>query len=124
MEDMGALTMLNERGDVSISWTEDRDDEMEAIIAKKMAEGVTFFIVIRGRGQTLTKRGPQLTDAADARKQRALVIPDEDLRKFVEAGSGEVVAASAEPVKKSRVSRSSKEIAKSESVGVKQRKGG
>jgi tRNA A37 threonylcarbamoyladenosine synthetase subunit TsaC/SUA5/YrdC len=118
------LTMLNECGDTTLSWTEDRDDEMQAIIEKKMAEGVTFFIVTRGRGQTLTKRGPRLEDAADARKQRALVIPDEDLAKFVGSGAGEAVASPSAPIKKSRVSRDAKEVAKSESVGVKQRRGG
>jgi hypothetical protein len=80
------LTVLNEAGDTTISWTEDRDEEMEAIIQKKMDQGVTFFIVTRGRGKTLTQRGPKLDRAADARKQRALVIPDEDLAKFVEGG--------------------------------------
>jgi hypothetical protein len=118
------LTMLNECGDTTIPWTEDRDEEMEAIIKKKMAEGITFFVVIRGQGQTLTKRGPQLVDATDARKQRALVIPDEDLAKFVSSGAGEVTTAPDTPVKKSMVSRSAKEISKNESVGVKQRRGG
>ncbi len=118
------LTVLNEAGDTSISWTSDRDREMESIIEKKMAEGVTFFIVERGRGQTLTKRGPRLENAADACKQRALIIPDEDLRKFVETGLGQAVATPAGKIKKSRLSRSAKEVAKSESVGVRQRRGG
>jgi hypothetical protein len=119
------LTMLNECGDTTISWTEDRDEEMEAIIRKKMAEGITFFIVERGKGQTLTKRGPQLTDAADAHKQRALVIPDEDLAKFVSSGAGQASASPDEPVKKSKVSRDAKEVAKSEqTIGVRPRRGG
>ena len=118
------LTMLNEQGDTTISWTEDRDEEMEAIIKKKMAEGITFFIVERGRGQTLTKRGPQLIHAEEAYRQRALVIPDEDLAKFVSSGGGEALATSDAPVKKSKVSRDAKEVAKSESVGVKPRRGG
>jgi hypothetical protein len=121
---MRTLTMLNEAGDTTISWTEDRDDEMESIIAKKMKEGITFFIVVRGRGKTLTQRGPELKKPAEARKQRALVIPDEDLAKFVSSGAGMVQATSDAPVKTSRVSRNAKEVAKSESVGVQQRSGG
>lgn len=111
-------TFLNECGDTTISWSEDRDAEMEAIIEKKMAEGVTFFIVERSGARM------KLTSAGDARKHRALAIPDEDLRKFVEAGSGEATAAPTEPVRKSKVSRSAKEVAKSTSVAVKQRRGG
>lgn len=36
-----SLTMLNQRGDTTISWPPEHDDEMERIIAAKMAAGVT-----------------------------------------------------------------------------------
>jgi hypothetical protein len=114
-----ALTVLNECGDTTISWSEDRDAEMEAIIAKKMAEGVTFFIIEPRRG---ARR--KLNDAADAMKHRALAIPDEDLRKFVEAGSGSAGPTPDEPVRGSRISRDPKEVAKSHAVAAKPRKGG
>lgn len=119
-----SLTMLNESGDTTISWTEDRDDEMEAIIQKKMDEGITFFIIKRGRGQTLTERGPKLETAVDARKQRALVIPDEDLAKFVSSGEAVVTKASDTSIESSELSRDAKKVARSTSVGVKQRRGG
>ena len=114
-----SLTMLNESGDTTIAWTEDRDDEVEAIIAKKMAEGCTFFIIEPRMGL----RSP-LTDAADARKHRALAIPDADWAKFVGEGGGEAVKTPAAPVKKTRVSRSAKEVASSQSVGVRPMRGG
>jgi hypothetical protein len=113
-----SMTMLNECGDTTVSWTEDLDDMIESIIKKKMSEGITFFIIEREHG-TRTK----LLKPKDARKHRALAIPDEDLRKFVESGA-EADATPEEPISKSRVSRDSKEIAKSQSVGVKQRRGG
>ena len=34
-----SLTMLNEAGDTTISWSEDLDDRMEEIIQKKMDQG-------------------------------------------------------------------------------------
>lgn len=113
-----ALTMLNEAGDTTLSWSEDRDAEMEVIIAKKMAEGVTFFIIEPRGART------KLEHAGDAAKHRALAIPDEDLRKFVEIGSGMAVATPKEPMRKSRISRDAKEVSRSTSVGVKQRRGG
>lgn len=117
--------MLNESGDTTISWTPDRDAEMEEIIKKKMEEGVTFFIVERkGRTPAPPKRGAKLEDAAAANKQRALVIPDEDLAKFVSTGSATVERTPDTKIESSRVSRDPKEIAKSKTVGVKQRKGG
>ena len=116
---MGALTMLNECGDTTVSWTADRDDEMEAIIRAKMAQGITFFIIEPRFGGRM-----KLDDAGNARQYRALAIPDEDLRKFVEAGAGDAVATPSAPVRKARISRNAKEVAKSESVAVKQRRGG
>lgn len=119
MTALRSVTMLNQSGDTTIAWTEDRDDEMEAIIAKKMREGVTFFIIENRAGLR-----SKLKKADDARKHRALAIPDEDLAAFVGSGAGEAVETPKEPVKKSRISRNPKEVAKSQSVGVKQMKGG
>jgi hypothetical protein len=116
---MGRLQMLDETGDTTISWSEDRDEEMAAIIQKKMDEGMTFFIVERHGS-----RGPKLERPADAMRHRALAIPDEDLRKFVEAGAGTPEAAPAGRVAKSRVSRDAKEVAGSDAVGTKARRGG
>ena len=112
------LTMLNESGDTSISWTSDRDDEMEAIIAKKMAAGCTFFI-IEDRGL----RQP-LRDAADASKHRTLAIPDEDFAKFVSEGGGVAIKTPDEKVKTVRKAKTPKEVATSQSVGVKPKAGG
>lgn len=124
MTERRSLTLLNECGDTTISWTEDRDDEMEAIIQKKMDEGITFFVVKRGRGQNLTERGPKLGNATEARKQRALVIPDEDLTKFVGSGAASVTRPPESPIESACISRDAKEVAKGQSVGVKQRRGG
>lgn len=114
-----SLTMLNESGDTTISWTEDLDDQIEAIIRKKMDEGCAFFIVERDNNGV---RAP-LVDAADAKKHRALAIPDDDLRKFVSGGATATVTPDA-PIRSSRKSTDAKEIAKSDSVGVRQRRGG
>lgn len=117
---MRSLTMLNESGDTTIAWTEDLDDEIEGIIRKKMEEGITFFIVQREHGTRM-----ELKDASDAKKHRALAIPDDDLRKFVDGGATATVTPTPrEKITDSRVSRDPKEVAKSTSVGVKQRKGG
>lgn len=114
------LTMLNESGDTTISWSSDLDEEIERIIRKKMEEGVSFFIIERDG----TRPSTPLQDPKDARKYRALAIPDDDLRKFVESGAAEVTPTPAAKITNSRLSRDAKEVAKSDSVGVKQRKGG
>lgn len=119
-----ATTILNEVGDTTIVWTDDRDGEMETIIARKMEQGITFFIIEpRFFGLLPAKKTP-LKDPGEARKHRALAIPDEDFATFVADGKGDAVATPSEPTRGSRLSRSAKEIAGSQSVGVRQAKGG
>lgn len=119
-----ALTLLNQSGDTTIIWDESNDDAMEAIIEKKMAEGVTFFVISPRFGGIASPIKSRLADASEARRHRALAIPDEDFAAFVANGAGEAVETPKEPVKKSRISRNPKEVAKSQSVGVKQLRGG
>ena len=73
MSEMRATTIMGEQGDVTIVWTEDEDDKMEAIIAAKMAQGVVFFIVEPRFFGLLPAKKTELTDAALARKHRAEV---------------------------------------------------
>ena len=119
-----STTLLNEMGDTTIVWTEEDDDKWEEIIAKKMKEGVTFFIVERRAFGLLPPKRTQLTDAKEARKHRAVYIPDEDILKLVESGAGEAVSSPDEKIKTTGVTRDPKEAAKSQTVGVKPRKGG
>lgn len=141
-----ALTMLNERGDTTIVWTEDRDDEMEAIIEKKMAQGCSFYIIEPRFGTR-----EQLTELnmRKLRKDRMLAIPDADLLKFgggvtdVDADtvrlkseavplaitdesepSAAAIPSPATPVKRGRRAKTAKDVAQNESIGVAPRRGG
>ena len=116
---MGACTMLNSRGDTTIAWTPDRDDDIEAVIAKKMTEGVTFFMIDPRFGHR-----EKLTHAADALRHRVLAIPDEDFAAFVGAGKGDLVPTPAKVAKTRGRAKTAKEVAKGESVAVQQRRGG
>lgn len=111
-------TMLNERGDTTIYWSEDRDYEVERIIEKKMAEGCVFFL-IEDRGLRT-----KLQDPKDARRHRALAIPDEDWAKFVGEGGGDAVKTPDAPVKTIRKAKTAKEVASAQSVHVKPMRGG
>ncbi len=120
-----AITILNEQGDVTISWTSDRDAEMASIIAKKMKQGVTFFLIeprLDPNGPLI--RGKPLKKAADAKKYHSLLVRDEDFAKFVESGAGEAIKTPGAKVKTVRRSKDPAEVARSESVGVQQRRGG
>lgn len=121
-----ATTILNEYGDTTITWTEDRDQEMIEIIRKKMSEGIAFFIIEPRAFGFLPAKKTQLTEAEQIvqAKHRALAIPDEDFRRFVERGSGVAVATPAEATRGAKKSSEPEEIAKAQSVGVKQMRGG
>lgn len=114
-----SVTFLNEQGDTTIAWTADRDEEMEALIARKMEQGVTFFI-IEERG--LRSRLNNASEAA--RHGRALAILDADFAQFVGEGKGELVPTPSEKTRTKKISRNPKEVASSQSVGVRQMAGG
>lgn len=123
-----SLIMLDQSGDTTLTWESDKDDEMEALIQKKMNAGVSFYIVAtRKPGQRGAVAKPKLLKNADeARKHRALSIPDADFSKFVLDGFGEAVASAprSEPVQTVRRAKTAKEVASNHTVGVQARRGG
>jgi hypothetical protein len=114
-----SLTMLNEMGDTTITWTEDRDDLMAAAIQKKMDAGCTFFIVDSRFGSR-----QRLQRAADANKHRILAIPDEDFAKFMGDGTIDVVKTPEVPARTRRKAVSAKDAAENHTIGVAPRRAG
>lgn len=120
-----ALTILNEAGDQTIVWDESSDDQMEKIIAKKMAEGLVFFIIEPRFFGLLPSKKTELKNAAEAKKHRALSIRDQDLAKFVGGtDDADMVKTPDGSVKTVRKAKTAKEAATSQSVAVKPLRGG
>lgn len=119
-----ATTIMGEQGDVTIVWTEDEDDAMEAIIAEKMAEGTVFFVIEPRFFGLLPAKKTELKDAAEARKHRALAVKDGKFADFVLSGRGDAVKTPDAPVRSVRKAKSAKEAASSETVGVRPMRGG
>lgn len=96
---MRGLTLLNESGDFTVTWEEGDDDAMVELIRRKMAQGVTFYVVAtRKAGQRGRVAGPKpLKGAGDAAKHRSLLVKDEDLAKFVLDGKGQIVPTASLP---------------------------
>ena len=119
-----SVSIMGDQGDITIVWTDDEDDKMEAIIQRKMDQGMAFFIVEpRFFGLLPPKRTP-LAKAKDARKHRALAIKDSDFAEFIEGGNGDVVKSSDKPVKTTRKAKDAKDAARNHSVGVRPLQGG
>lgn len=123
------LTLLNRSGDTSITWSEDQDDAMEELITRKMAAGVTFFILPKRKSTRGAAPKPKpFTTFEAARKHRALSIPDADFSKFVLEGKGTAIptppSVAEGKARGVRVSTSAKEVSKSRSIGIQPRAGG
>lgn len=123
---MGALTMLNTQGDITIAWEPENDAAMEAIIAEKMAAGCVFYIIEPRLGGLAAPAKTELEPGQfkAALRYRALTIEDRHLAAFVSAGHGVNVKTPDKPAKTVRRARTPKEVASSESVGMNQRRGG
>lgn len=121
---MGALTMLNQSGHITIVWEPENDAAMEAVIAKKMEAGCTFWIIEPRLGGLAAPSMTKLTDFNDAKRNRALVFHDADLQAFVGDGLGVATSTPPKAAKAVRKARTAKEAASNETVGVKPRRGG
>jgi hypothetical protein len=120
-----ALTILNETGDVTITWNEDADERILPIIEKKMAAGITFFLIEpRMGGLVAPDASKPLKKTKDALKHRALSMKDEDFEAMVTEGAAELVQTPAAPARTVRQTRNAREVATGESVGVRPMRGG
>jgi hypothetical protein len=120
-----ALTILNKTGDKTIIWDPEDDEKIISIIQKKLDAGVSFFIIKPRLGGLLAPDKVPLKKVRDAVKHRALAIADEDFEKFVgESATADVIKTPEARVEVVKKSKSAKEIAASESVGVQPMQGG
>lgn len=115
-----SLSLLNEMGDLTITWDEDKDDEMAKIIQKKLDQGVRFFIVEPFNKNQLTP----VKTLGDI-KGRSIQVPDEDVEKlFTEGKVGIIRRITGTVIDTIKGSTSAKEIASSHAVATRQYQGG
>lgn len=127
MTETRTMILLNDLGHVEIAWTSESDEAMRAVIEKKMAEGVKFFIMkpilpsILGDRLHRQKR----LKTMDELVQQRITVKDKDVEDLFATGkvslyrrdSGGTVETGA------RVT-SAAEAARSSVVGVRQFQGG
>jgi hypothetical protein len=118
-----SMTLLNEMGDIEITWDSEHDDSMREVIAKKMKEGVTFFILKPLIGSYVYRK-TQLKTVSDLKEHR-VKIADADLASMFSAGkiamfrspSGEIDATGGR-------AKTATDVVKNRTVGVKALQGG
>jgi hypothetical protein len=132
---MGSTTILNEMGDTTIAWTEDADPFFQALIEKKMAEGVSFFIIERDEDGSATGSQVKVSEKNTITERRVIIrdedrpkvfgtIPDADIRKAVEEGRATPTKTPRGKVTGSRRTKDPKEAAGASTVAVRPRAGG
>lgn len=117
-----SCVFLNEMGDIEISWDSANDDEMRDIIAKKMAEGVQFFMIKPLLGSWLHRR-VQLKTIHDLNNQR-IQIKDADIEKMFSAGKVSVFRRDGQTIETSGKAKTPEDAAKGHTVAVKPLVGG
>lgn len=120
-----ALTLLNETGDVTITWDAENDESMLAIIQKKMDAGIVFFLIEpRMGGIVAPDTSKQLKKPKDALKHRALSIKDADFEAMVAEGKADLVKTPDARATTVRRATKAQEVVTGESVGVRPMRGG
>lgn len=120
-----ALTILNQTGDVTVTWDAENDERMLEIIEKKMKVGITFFLIEpRMGGIVAPDTSKPLKKTKDALKHRALSMKDADFEAMVAEGKAELVKTPDAPVRTVRKASTAREVVAAESVGVQPRRGG
>lgn len=122
-----SLTLFDRTGDTTIAWDEERDEEIRAVIEKKMAEGVRFFIVKPRLGGLVKPKKEEITDVSQI-ENNAVSIKDEDfIRLMGMCSTGIVPVDSKKETTEIEVVRSattSKEVSTNHSIGVRPITGG
>jgi hypothetical protein len=133
-----SITFLNMSGDVTITWDDQNKADVEALVARKMAEGYSFFIVkpvgTRGRAPKL-KEASQLegipTRALKMHNEfKGQSLSDEELVKALTSGvisierKPETVPAKSVGQQAARRASTAREVVEAQSVAVKPITGG
>lgn len=118
---MRHMILLNDRGDVEITWSEEDDDEMIKVIEEKMRLGVRFFIVKSTLGLKIRKR---ITDT-DQIKVRKVQLGDESLERMFKQGRIEAVRYEDQSeIDTVGIAKTAREVIQNKTVGIRQFAGG
>ncbi len=123
IDDTRSLILLNDTGDVEITWDSSNDDVMRELIDKKMKEGVRFFILKPFPGGFLYRKTAMKT--MDDLKENKVKVGDKDVEKLFEAGKVQVIRnTSGATLETQGIAKTAAEASKKRTVGIKPLQGG
>ena len=86
---MGSMVLLNESGDIVVTWSEEHEASMRELIRKKLDAGYSFFIVEKKLFGMIEKR-KKVTDISQIQKGTKLLLRDDDAVRLFEDGKVKV----------------------------------
>lgn len=120
-ENARGLIIAGRMGDLEISWDPEKDSQVRDLIAKKMAEGMRFFILKPVFGGRLAVRSA-IKAPADL-KANVVRITDGDVKRLFMAGDLNLFRTHGE-IEGDRVARTADEAVQNRTVGVPALQGG
>lgn len=118
-----SLTLLNEMGDIEVTWDSSNDHVMREVIEKKMKEGVRFFILKPVLGGAFYRK-TALRTMSDLKENR-VKIGDNDIENLFVEGKVQVVrTASGAELDTIGIAKTPEQAAKTRTVGIKAFSGG
>lgn len=123
-EDYRSITLLNEMGDLEISWDSQNDDVMRQFIATKMAEGIRFFTLAPMLGGVIYRKKAMRT--MDDLKENRVKVADKEVEVLFEAGKVALIRNNdGSEVKTTGIAKTPDEaVAARRTVGVRAMQGG
>lgn len=118
------LVLLNNTGDVCISWTEEQDLELLTYIQKKIDAGYIFFITDRSFFN-LVKRKKAIKSVNDIGSERKVYLDDADAEQLAKDNKVTLTKIEADKVDAIRRAKTAQEVVTSgASVAIRPARGG
>jgi hypothetical protein len=118
------MWLLNERGHITITWSEDQDQRIKETADKLLKQGYSFFVIIPAHFDQ-PQRQAKITKAEDIGDLRNLVIPDQEVEKLFKAGTVGIISDRPPPETQTTPKTKDPEvIARSRTVAIRPKGGG
>ncbi|MBY3155300.1 hypothetical protein HFO56_23540 [Rhizobium laguerreae] len=124
IEQIRAFTLLNNSGDSTITWEKDNDEVMRALIEKKMAEGMAFFVIHPKALGFIPRPKSRISDVDEIMKRRSVAVKDQDFAEIIASGLAGVAERPEIDTERAEQCHDAAKIARSQSIGVMPMRGG
>lgn len=110
------MILMNESGDVTITWTQEHEAEMRGLIEKKIKEGYSFFLV--EKKFKFFNQKTKITSVDQIQRGSKILLRDEDAIRLFSEGKIQVEKNDAVELTAGKRLDDADEVLKSDTVAV------